>query len=146
MITGKHPWAEYNDDLKQLLTRIATTTTGPAYPQTVSPELKDFLTQCFIIDKAKRPSAVKLLEHPFVQNISELDNANMMKEMTAAMKGNLIRNQRRCPKRRNICQCCKSSTKIVLILITQKSKIFIFYLWESSFPLFDLSNLINNYN
>lgn len=45
----------------------------PPIPETLSSEGKDFLQQCFQRNPADRPSAAKLLEHPFVQNMLEQD-------------------------------------------------------------------------
>lgn len=38
----------------------------PPMPETLSPEGKDFLRRCFRRNPAERPSAMTLLEHPFV--------------------------------------------------------------------------------
>jgi mitogen-activated protein kinase kinase kinase 2 len=41
---------------------------SPPIPETLSPEGKDFLHCCFRRNPGERPTASKLLEHPFVQN------------------------------------------------------------------------------
>jgi len=42
--------------------------TDPPIPDNLSPEGKDFLRCCFKRNPAERPTASKLLEHPFIQN------------------------------------------------------------------------------
>lgn len=39
---------------------------SPTLPEKISEEAQDFLTQCFIIDPCKRPTALELLNHPFL--------------------------------------------------------------------------------
>eukprot|EP00268_Persea_americana_P007066 TRINITY_DN12594_c1_g1_i2.p1 TRINITY_DN12594_c1_g1~~TRINITY_DN12594_c1_g1_i2.p1 ORF type:complete len:111 (-),score=18.56 TRINITY_DN12594_c1_g1_i2:1273-1563(-) len=41
---------------------------SPPIPETLSAKGKNFLQCCFITNPADRPSATKLLEHPFVKN------------------------------------------------------------------------------
>lgn len=41
---------------------------SPPIPETLSPEGKDFLRCCFRRIPAERPTASKLLDHPFVRN------------------------------------------------------------------------------
>lgn len=43
----------------------------PPIPDTLSPEGKDFLNCCFRRNPAERPSAMMLLEHPFVRNLHD---------------------------------------------------------------------------
>lgn len=43
----------------------------PTIPETLSSEGKDFLQLCFRRKPAERPSAAKLLEHPFVRNSND---------------------------------------------------------------------------
>ena len=44
----------------------------PPMPETLSAEGKDFLRRCFRRNPAERPSAMALLEHPFVCKSSDL--------------------------------------------------------------------------
>lgn len=46
---------------------------SPSIPETLSPAGKDFVQKCFERDPANRPSAAKLLEHAFVQNLHDQD-------------------------------------------------------------------------
>lgn len=41
---------------------------SPPIPESLSPEGKDFLQCCFQRNPAERPSAIVLLDHPFVRN------------------------------------------------------------------------------
>lgn len=64
MFTGQRPWLTLN--------QIATLYNlgcqkSPTLPENISDIGKDFLTQCFIIDPNKRPTAATLLTHPFCQ-------------------------------------------------------------------------------
>lgn len=47
----------------------------PTIPESLSPEGKDFLRCCFQRNPADRPSASKLLEHPFLKNSLQIDAA-----------------------------------------------------------------------
>lgn len=46
---------------------------SPDIPETLSPEGRDFLEQCFRRNPAERPSAATLLTHAFVQNLHDHD-------------------------------------------------------------------------
>lgn len=43
----------------------------PPIPGTLSQDGKDFLSCCFQRNPAERPSAVQLLDHPFVRNLHD---------------------------------------------------------------------------
>ncbi|KAL8128158.1 mitogen-activated protein kinase kinase kinase 5-like [Apium graveolens] len=64
MLTGKPPWSEFNgvQALFNVLNR------SPTIPETLSAEGKDFLEKCFQRNPADRPTAVQLLDHPFIRN------------------------------------------------------------------------------
>ena len=65
MLTGKHPWPEYQNQLSALYA-IAKATGGPPLPPNISETCKTFLNTCFASNPAERPSASELLQHPFV--------------------------------------------------------------------------------
>lgn len=44
---------------------------SPPIPETLSSEGKDFLRRCFRRNPAERPTALMLLEHPFIQNLND---------------------------------------------------------------------------
>ncbi|GFP99833.1 mitogen-activated protein kinase kinase kinase yoda [Phtheirospermum japonicum] len=56
MMDGKPPWSEYEGVLKET----------PPIPESLSSDGKDFLQCCFRRNPADRPTASKLLDHPFV--------------------------------------------------------------------------------
>ncbi|KZV23102.1 mitogen-activated protein kinase kinase kinase YODA [Dorcoceras hygrometricum] len=62
MLTGKPPWSEY-EGAAALFKVIKET---PPIPETLSADGKDFLRRCFRRNPADRPTASKLLDHPFV--------------------------------------------------------------------------------
>ncbi|GFP97516.1 mitogen-activated protein kinase kinase kinase yoda [Phtheirospermum japonicum] len=64
MLTGKPPWSEFTS--VQAMFNVLNR--SPPIPETLSAEGKDFLQQCFQRRPEDRPSAVKLLEHPFVRS------------------------------------------------------------------------------
>ncbi|CAG8554355.1 1893_t:CDS:10 [Ambispora gerdemannii] len=67
MFTGNRPWATFND--LTAMYKIGKEKKHPPIPNEsmISPEAKDFLERCFIIDPTKRPRAEELSEHPFVR-------------------------------------------------------------------------------
>lgn len=64
MFTGKPPWS----GLEGPAAMFKVLRTDPPIPDNLSPEGKDFLRCCFKRNPAERPTASKLLEHPFIQS------------------------------------------------------------------------------
>uniref|UniRef100_A0A0E0KJD8 mitogen-activated protein kinase kinase kinase n=1 Tax=Oryza punctata TaxID=4537 RepID=A0A0E0KJD8_ORYPU len=64
MFTGKPPWS----GLEGPAAMFKVLHKDPSIPDNLSPEGKDFLRCCFKRNPAERPTASKLLEHPFVHN------------------------------------------------------------------------------
>ncbi|KAK6128947.1 hypothetical protein DH2020_037321 [Rehmannia glutinosa] len=62
MMNGKPPWSEYEG--AAALFKVLTET--PPIPNTMSADGKDFLQYCFRRNPADRPTASKLLDHPFL--------------------------------------------------------------------------------
>ncbi|GFP94551.1 mitogen-activated protein kinase kinase kinase yoda [Phtheirospermum japonicum] len=62
MMNGKPPWSEYEG--AAALFRVLTE--SPSIPNTMSAEGQDFLQCCFRRNPADRPTASKLLDHPFL--------------------------------------------------------------------------------
>ncbi|XP_057768461.1 mitogen-activated protein kinase kinase kinase 5-like isoform X2 [Salvia miltiorrhiza] len=62
MINGKPPWSDYEG--AAALFKVLKE--SPPIPETLSAEGKDFLQCCFRRNPADRPTAIKLLDHPFV--------------------------------------------------------------------------------
>ncbi|KAF7829732.1 mitogen-activated protein kinase kinase kinase 5-like isoform X1 [Senna tora] len=69
MLTGKPPWSEFEGP--QAMFKVLRS--SPPIPESLSPVGKDFLQKCFERDPADRPSAARLLEHAFVQNLHDQD-------------------------------------------------------------------------
>eukprot|EP00258_Populus_trichocarpa_P034280 XP_024450299.1 mitogen-activated protein kinase kinase kinase 5 isoform X3 [Populus trichocarpa] len=69
MFTGKPPWG----DLQGAQAMFKILHKDPPMPETLSPEGKDFLRRCFRRNPAERPSAMTLLEHPFVCRSGDLN-------------------------------------------------------------------------
>ncbi|KAJ9669991.1 hypothetical protein PVL29_026514 [Vitis rotundifolia] len=69
MLNGKPPWSEYEGAAAM----FKVMRESPPIPETLSSEGKDFLRCCFRRNPAERPPAIKLLEHRFVKNSTQLD-------------------------------------------------------------------------
>ncbi|KAK0577617.1 hypothetical protein LWI29_035826 [Acer saccharum] len=67
MLTGKPPWSELEGP--QAMFKVLHK--SPSIPETLSSEGKDFLQCCLQREPAKRSSAIKLLDHPFVRNLND---------------------------------------------------------------------------
>ncbi|XP_008444651.1 mitogen-activated protein kinase kinase kinase 5-like isoform X1 [Cucumis melo] len=67
MLNGKPPWCEFEGH--QAMFKVLNKT--PPIPEKLSPEGKDFLQCCFQRNPADRPSAVVLLDHPFLRSSSD---------------------------------------------------------------------------
>eukprot|EP00759_Apiculatamorpha_spiralis_P047674 PhF_6_TR43324/c1_g1_i1/m.66216 len=67
MASGQPPWSELGvTDPIALLFNIGMSQSGPAVPEHLSSEGKDFLRLCFSIDPKERATCEVLLSHPFV--------------------------------------------------------------------------------
>eukprot|EP00261_Vitis_vinifera_P017671 XP_010647447.1 PREDICTED: mitogen-activated protein kinase kinase kinase YODA [Vitis vinifera] len=69
MLNGKPPWSEYEGAAAM----FKVMRESPPIPKTLSSEGKDFLRCCFRRNPAERPPAIKLLEHRFLKNSTQLD-------------------------------------------------------------------------
>ncbi|PIN19123.1 MEKK [Handroanthus impetiginosus] len=69
MMNGKPPWSEYEG--AAALFKVLKET--PPIPETLSADGKDFLQCCFRRNPADRPTASKLLDHPFVNYLQQPD-------------------------------------------------------------------------
>lgn len=63
MFTGKHPFPDFSQ--MQAIFKIGTSTT-PEIPSWATEESRDFLSKAFQLDYRKRPSAIELLQHPWL--------------------------------------------------------------------------------
>jgi mitogen-activated protein kinase kinase kinase len=63
MFTGEHPWAQLTQ--MQAIFKIGSSAI-PTIPSDISAEAQDFLRKTFEIDYEARPSAMELLQHPWL--------------------------------------------------------------------------------
>lgn len=73
MIAGRPPWSEKRDN-STIMYKIATTTSPPKFPQSLSNTGKDFLKRCFERNPIHRATALELLMHPFLSNAAASDD------------------------------------------------------------------------
>lgn len=66
LMTGDPPY--YSMPPMSAMYHIAESEEHPPFPDSISPELTDFLRRCFERDPEKRPSAVELLKHAWMAN------------------------------------------------------------------------------
>jgi len=66
MLTGKHPWYNYHNDVDEF-TRQISSGALPPLPEGISDACKDFLLKTFRFDPEDRPTPLGLLEHPFLR-------------------------------------------------------------------------------
>ncbi|KAJ8561351.1 hypothetical protein K7X08_027541 [Anisodus acutangulus] len=71
MFTGQPPWSGL-DGVKAMFSALNK---SPPVPETLSSEGKDFLRCCFQRKPADRPTALMLLEHPFLSNTSSREHS-----------------------------------------------------------------------
>ncbi|KAG9150369.1 hypothetical protein Leryth_014546 [Lithospermum erythrorhizon] len=76
MLTGKPPW----NGLTEVQAMFSVLNKMPPIPESLSSEGKDFLKKCLQREPMNRPSAVELLDHPFLQNIREQTVPTCMEE------------------------------------------------------------------
>ncbi|KAJ6675758.1 MITOGEN-ACTIVATED PROTEIN KINASE KINASE KINASE YODA [Salix viminalis] len=79
MVTGKPPWG----DLQGAQAMFKILNKDPPIPENLSPEGKDFLRCCFRRNPAERPSAMMLLDHPFVCKSNDLNVSACREEVPA---------------------------------------------------------------
>ena len=69
MATAHHAWPALTNNLSALF-QIATTTTPPTIPETLSDPAQQFLSRCLVINPKDRASASQLLQAPFLRQNS----------------------------------------------------------------------------
>ncbi|XP_062219849.1 mitogen-activated protein kinase kinase kinase YODA-like [Phragmites australis] len=73
MATSKPPWSQYEGIAAMF--KIGNGKELPPIPDHLSEEGKDFIRQCLQRDPSSRPTAVDLLQHPFIRNASPLERS-----------------------------------------------------------------------
>ncbi|KAH6783300.1 Protein kinase superfamily protein [Perilla frutescens var. hirtella] len=71
MATTKPPWSQYEGVAAMF--KIGNSKELPEIPNHLSEDGKDFVRQCLQRDPSNRPTAARLLEHPFVKNSASLE-------------------------------------------------------------------------
>ncbi|XP_052188839.1 mitogen-activated protein kinase kinase kinase 3 isoform X2 [Diospyros lotus] len=80
MATSKPPWSQFEG--VAAIFKIGNSKDIPAIPDHLSNDAKSFLKLCLQRDPSARPTALKLLEHPFVrdQGTTRVGNINLTRE------------------------------------------------------------------
>mmetsp|Transcript_15490 Transcript_15490/g.20983 ORF Transcript_15490/g.20983 Transcript_15490/m.20983 type:complete len:112 (+) Transcript_15490:2209-2544(+) len=68
LASARHPWHGIRD-LYHLIQKLEQQEL-PDIPASLSPVAKDFIRKCLIYEKDQRPTALELLQHPFVDTSS----------------------------------------------------------------------------
>ncbi|RHN62944.1 putative mitogen-activated protein kinase kinase kinase STE-STE11 family [Medicago truncatula] len=77
MVTGKPAWnLEKDSNMWSLLLQIGAGEESPLIPEELSKEGKDFVEKCFVKDRRKRWTAEMLLNHPFVEEVKNVDESS----------------------------------------------------------------------
>lgn len=73
MATSKPPWGQYEGIAAVF--KIGNSKELPPIPDHLSENCKDLIRKCMQRDPSQRPTAVELLQHPFIQNGSLLEKS-----------------------------------------------------------------------
>ncbi|KAJ7945244.1 Mitogen-activated protein kinase kinase kinase [Quillaja saponaria] len=80
MATSKPPWSQFEG--VAAIFKIGNSKDIPEIPDHLSNEAKSFIKQCLQRDPSSRPSALKLLEHPFIRDQSpRVANINLTRDV-----------------------------------------------------------------
>ncbi|PWA62632.1 rho-associated protein kinase 1/2 [Artemisia annua] len=102
MATSKPPWGQYEG--VAAIFKIGNSKDMPDIPDHLSNDAKSFIKQCLQRDPSLRPTASKLLDHPFVrdQATTRVANVNLTKKaFPSAFDGNHTRAASEMPPNRN---------------------------------------------
>jgi len=75
MATSRQPWGGFDNHMAAMF-KIAMSKETPPVPDGLSEECQDFIRQCTRRDKASRPQATALLQHGFVRDMPEAQDAD----------------------------------------------------------------------
>ncbi|KAG8044267.1 hypothetical protein GUJ93_ZPchr0137g29191 [Zizania palustris] len=73
MATSKPPWSQYEGIAAMF--KIGNSRELPPIPDHLSEQGKDFIRKCLQRDPSQRPTAVELLQHPFMQKAASLEKS-----------------------------------------------------------------------
>ncbi|XWS15214.1 hypothetical protein CRYUN_Cryun35bG0075300 [Craigia yunnanensis] len=87
MATSKPPWSQYEG--VAAIFKIASSKDFPEIPNNLSKDAQSFIKLCLLRDPTARPTAVQLLQHPFVQDQSMVEAAkiNLVDEALTSLYG-----------------------------------------------------------
>ncbi|KAH7538075.1 hypothetical protein FEM48_Zijuj03G0160600 [Ziziphus jujuba var. spinosa] len=85
MATTKPPWSQYEGIAAMF--KIGNSKEQPAIPDHLSADGKDFVIQCLQRNPLDRPTAAKLLDHPFVKYAAPLEKPVSGPELSDASPG-----------------------------------------------------------
>ncbi|KAJ6386428.1 hypothetical protein OIU78_016362 [Salix suchowensis] len=85
MATAKPPWSQFEGVAAMF--KIGNSKDLPAIPDHLSDEGKDFVRQCLQRNPLHRPTAARLLEHPFVKSAAPLERPILSPEPTDPPSG-----------------------------------------------------------
>ena len=88
MATGRAPWSNV-DDVFAVVHKIGYTDEVPELPAWLPAQAKDFLRMCLARDPRNRPTALQLLEHPFLASASCIGNVDPTKHDWASPNSTL---------------------------------------------------------
>ncbi|XP_057978270.1 mitogen-activated protein kinase kinase kinase YODA isoform X3 [Malania oleifera] len=93
MSTAKPPWSQY--EWVAAMFKIGNSKDLPTIPDHLSDIGKDFVRQCLQRNPLHRPTAAKLLEHPFVKNAAPLERPILSSEPSdlLPMGTNVVKSQ-----------------------------------------------------
>ncbi|KDO39019.1 hypothetical protein CISIN_1g033880mg [Citrus sinensis] len=80
MATTKPPWSQYEGVAAMF--KIGNSKELPTIPDDLSDEGKDFIRLCLQRNPLNRPTAVKLLDHPFVKGAAPLERTILAPELS----------------------------------------------------------------
>ncbi|BDA50837.1 probable mitogen-activated protein kinase kinase kinase NPK1 at N-terminal half [Coccomyxa sp. Obi] len=95
MATGKPPWSQFQSQVSALF-HIASSKEPPVIPDVLSKEGRDFLLLCFNRTPKERPSASRLLRHPWLADLAcqstaaPLTNISVHTDMPRAREDHLL--------------------------------------------------------
>ncbi|KAG8065711.1 hypothetical protein GUJ93_ZPchr0004g39069 [Zizania palustris] len=75
MATSKPPWSQYEGIAAMF--KIRNSKELPPLPDHLSEQGKDFIRKCLQRDPSQRPTAVELLQHPFMQKAVSLEKSGL---------------------------------------------------------------------
>jgi serine/threonine protein kinase len=100
MLTGRPPWVERTKSRSKVISLIRDSNEYPSAPDRISEECFDFIFHCCVVrDPSQRLTASELLEHPFIQTVS--DEEDILKLLEVNRQSVLVSKKLEEPMERN---------------------------------------------